>query len=68
MRNKLATKLNMVRTQKNVSLSKLAESIGVDAAFLGHVEKGRRLVSIEVLILLAEYFDVSTDYLLGWKD
>ena len=32
------------------------------------MERGKRLASIEVLVALANYFTVSTDYLLGLSD
>jgi len=68
MKVKLGERLKELRARDNISQAKLAEQIGIDNAMIAHVERGKSLVSIPVLILLAKIFNVSTDYLLGLKD
>ncbi|MGX7596335.1 helix-turn-helix domain-containing protein [Planococcus plakortidis] len=42
-----------------------ADKIGISRAALSHYEKERRDPDFETLIKIADYFDVTTDYLLG---
>jgi transcriptional regulator with XRE-family HTH domain len=37
----------------------------VEQAQIGHIEAGRRLPSVQVLVALADYFDTSLDYIAG---
>ena len=57
-----------MRNGEGISQAKLAEIIGVDKAFIALIETGKSSVSIETLVLLARYFDVTTDFLIGYKD
>ena len=65
MNIKLAERLKNLRAKANISQAKLAEEIGVDKAFIALVESEKSFVSIQVLILLADFFNVTTDHLLG---
>lgn len=58
-------RLKKVRTDNNVTLQSLADSIGLSAGVVGHYEKGRTKPSLESIISIADYFNVSIDYLLG---
>jgi transcriptional regulator with XRE-family HTH domain len=62
---KVGERLREAREEKGISQAKLAEEIGVDKSFIGHIEIGKSSISVETLILLADYFNVTTDYLLG---
>lgn len=42
-----------------------AEATGISAPLLSQYASGKKNPTIEKLILLADYFDVTTDYLLG---
>ena len=46
----------------------LGEVVGLTAKSISTIESGLRSTTIEKLILLAKFFDVSTDYLLGLRD
>jgi len=61
-------RLVALRKSFNVSQSVLAEAIGVNRTTITHMEKGIRACSVEVLCILADYFDVSLDYLVGRSD
>ena len=65
MEIKLAERLKTLRQRDGIAQAGLAIAIGTDQAFIGHIETGKSLVSIETLVLLANHFKVSTDYLLG---
>ncbi|MGE6718681.1 helix-turn-helix domain-containing protein [Peribacillus frigoritolerans] len=60
--NKLK-KLRGKRTQEEVALK-----IGVSRARYSHYENGRSEPDMEILQKMADYFNVSTDYLLGRTD
>ncbi|WP_223254231.1 helix-turn-helix domain-containing protein [Halobacillus halophilus] len=58
----LITKL---RKKRNLTQEGLAERVGISRASLSHYEKDRREPDYETLRKLADFFEVSTDYLLG---
>ena len=51
-----------------MSQKELGEVVGLTHKSISTIESGLRSTTIEKLILLAKFFDVSTDYLLGLKD
>jgi transcriptional regulator with XRE-family HTH domain len=51
-----------------LSQKALAEILGVSDAAVTMMEKGKRLPSFEILCQLADYFNVSIDYLVGRSD
>ena len=54
-----------LRKQKNVTQEALAAELGVTAAAVSKWEKGYTLPDILMLCALADYFEVTTDELLG---
>lgn len=60
--------LKSLRTAKGIKQSELAAIIGVRNTAISMMESGERGPSAEVLCALAEYFDVSIDYLVGRTD
>lgn len=61
-------RLLTLRKEKKLSQSQLAEQLSVSFHQVSKMEKGQRAASIEVLCALADYFDVSLDYLVGRSD
>ena len=61
-------RLYELRRAKNITQQRLAIDLGVDQASIISYECGKYLPTIEVLLKLADYFGVSTDYLLGLSD
>ena len=61
-------RLRELRQNKSVSQMQLAVALGLTQNGIGMMERGHRGTTIEKLVLLAEYFHVSTDYLLGITD
>ena len=57
-----------LRKERNLSQAQLGEISGVSQFAISKIEKGERAASIEVLCALADYFDVSLDYLVGRSD
>ncbi len=62
------TKLRNLRHEKNLSLASASEMLGIAKSTLAGLEYGRRGASFEILVALAKFFSVSTDYLLGLSD
>lgn len=60
-----AERLKELRTNQNLSLKSLGKAVGVSGVAIGRWERQKRVPTIETLVLFADYFGVSTDYLLG---
>ena len=58
-------KLLMLRQQKGVTQAAVAEAIGVTSRQYHRFERGNQKPGFDNLRKLADYFDVSADYLLG---
>ncbi len=61
-------KLKELRKIKAVTQQTVATAIGVTISAYSNYEQGIREPSIEIIIKLCKYFDVSADYLLGLED
>lgn len=53
-----------MRLERNLSLREVGKLLNISFSHLGKVEKGESNLSIETLELLADFYNVSTDYLL----
>ena len=51
-----------------MSQKELAEKLNISQRTLSHYETGKRDIPTEMLIKVADYFDVSVDYLLERTD
>ena len=58
----------LMDTTPNVTRADLAEYLGVSAVAIGQYYNGDALPSMDNLIKISKYFNVSTDYLLGLTD
>lgn len=61
-------RLKELRKQKNLPAHAVAEAVGVKRRVYVHYEAESRKPSFDVLIKLADFFDVSLDYLVGRSD
>ena len=57
-------RLREVRKSKNLTMEQLSEKIKKSHNFLGNIERGESVPSLETLIALANELEVSTDELL----
>ena len=64
----LAKQFKKVRQERNLTQKQVAEGIGIAEQAYQRYEYGRTVPSATVLIALADYFDVSLDYLCGRSD
>jgi transcriptional regulator with XRE-family HTH domain len=61
----LKKRLKQLRKQKSVYQKEVAKFLGVALTTYAAYEQGTANPSLEILSLIGDYFDVSTDYLLG---
>lgn len=61
-------RLKFLRTEKGESLDTIAKYLNVTMQTISNYENEKRDMTPDTIIKLAEYFNVSTDYLLGKSD
>ena len=61
-------KLKELRLEKGLSQNDLAELLKITRVAYGRYENNIRDVSLETLCKLADFYKVTTDYLLGRED
>lgn len=61
-------RLKLLRTENGESLEKIAKYLSVTIQTISNYENEKRDMTPDTIIKLAEYFNVSTDYLLGKSD
>lgn len=59
------TILKNLRLEKNITQKDLAKHLGVTDRSVGYYETGQRTPPPDILEKIADYFNVSVDYLLG---
>ncbi len=63
-----AERLKELRTSKGLTQKQVYEAVGMSAIGYQRYEYGDREPAYQKLIALADYFDVSLDYLVGRSD
>ena len=61
-------RLRSLRKEKNLVLADIAQLLDVSTSQVSDMEKGNSATSLSRLVLLAEFYHVATDYLLGITD
>lgn len=61
-------RVHELRKKRGLSQKELGEAVGLSHKAISTLEGGSRGTTIEKLIALAQFFNVSTDYLLGLTD
>ena len=65
---KLYQRIRELREDHDLTQKKLGEAINLPQRTYAYYESGQRMVPPEVLCALADFYDVSVDYLLGRTD
>ena len=60
--------LKELRIEHEVKQKEVAESLGISKTCYAGYEQGYREPDMEMLVKLADYFEVTVDYLLGRTD
>lgn len=61
-------RIRSLRESMNYSQVKFAETFGIGQSSVVRYEKGEASPSLELLVKIADYYDVSLDYVLGRTD
>lgn len=61
-------RLKDLRTENTMTRAQLAERLNISVRLVSYWENGERECNFDMLVKLAQIFDVSVDYLLGIKD
>lgn len=64
----LKNRVYQLRKEAGLTQQQLGEILGLTHKSISMLESGGRSTTIDKLVLLAEYFHVSTDYLVGITD
>ncbi|MBQ8296747.1 MAG: helix-turn-helix transcriptional regulator [Ruminococcus sp.] len=65
MNSDFARIITLQRKERNISQKQAAADLGISQALLSHYEKGIRECGLNFLVKIADYYNVSCDYLLG---
>lgn len=60
----LSKRIREKRIEKNLTQEQLGEICDLSAAHIGHIERGTRILSVEVLFNIAQALNASVDFLL----
>ncbi len=60
-----AERLKELRKEKNLSQTQLAKATGLSHTAIVYYETAKRIPNANAIIILAKFFNVTTDYLLG---
>ena len=63
----LGQRIKVKRKDLRMTQEDLAEKVGISSSFMGHIERGSRVLSVDTLRRLCVVLDVSADDLLGLK-
>lgn len=65
---RIAERIRELRKIKQLNQIELAKILNIDKSTIAKYETGVSAPSVYMLVVLAKYFEVSTDYLLGLED
>ena len=60
--------LKIIRKEKNLNQQKVAIDLNISREALSHYENGKRDPSLDMLIKMSDYFNVSIDFLITGKE
>lgn len=63
--NSFSRVITLLRKEKGITQKQAAADLGISQALLSHYEKGLRECGLDFLIKLCDYYNVSSDYILG---
>jgi len=63
----IGQRVRNLRRTEGLTQSELADRVGISASFLGHIERGTRVLSLETLMALCAALSVTPNDLLGME-
>ncbi|MFV0516601.1 MAG: helix-turn-helix domain-containing protein [Aminipila sp.] len=67
-RKSISIRLKALRLKAHLSQSQLGDAVGFTKQAISDIENGRRSTTAEKLAIIADFFNVSVDYLIGRTD
>lgn len=64
----IGVRITKLRKDSRLTQQELADKLGITRAALSHYEKDRREPDSDTLVKISDFFDVTTDYILGKTD
>ena len=61
---KFGEKLRLLRNRQNLTLRQLADVLEVSHSYIGQMERGEKVPNVEMVLKIAQIFNVSTDALI----
>ena len=61
----LGQRIRIVRRKAHLTQDELAEQAGISTSFLGHIERGSRIASLDTLVALCNALKTTPQYLLA---
>lgn len=68
MKVEIGKRITKIREELNMTKETFAKELNITPQYLGQVEKGKCMLSLEKLKLLCDYTNASADYILFGKD
>ncbi|MCD8191159.1 MAG: helix-turn-helix domain-containing protein [Clostridiales bacterium] len=66
--NEFRQRLKHLRKVEGISQEQLAAELNMSRSHLSHIEAGEKIGSVDFIVAVAEYFQVSLDYLILGKE
>lgn len=57
-----------LREDNDLTQTDVAKYLRISQQYYSNIEKGERTISVDIICMLADYYKVSTDYLLNRTD
>ncbi len=64
----MGIRIRQLRKQAHLTQADLAKDVGISTSFMGHIERGTRIASLETLVGLGDELEVSLDALVTGLD
>lgn len=61
----LGQRIRTLRRQHGLTQEELAEKAGISPSFMGHIERGSRIASLDTLVILCNTLKTTPQFLLG---
>lgn len=64
----MESNLKYLREKRHLTQQQLGDMLGLSQQVISRMELDRSKIQVDVLIRLADFFEVSTDYILGYEN
>lgn len=64
----MGRRIRTLRKQQHLTQAELAARVGISTSFMGHIERGTRIASLETLVSLSDALEISLDAMVKGMD